>query len=630
MEHRRAIVTGVSRALVVALLSLVLIPVATLIFTAYANGHTDRTFVDDMDGRIAADTTMSPDRKRQASAFYRSHPLSSACSDPDDGPDSFREAVCPRGSMVWQFQVVEQVAIWTIVGSAVLFAVVLLAGALAFVNRSLRYASFVAGWRLTTIASAVTVTVQSALLVWLSFWVTAYFMEKYFVKLVAIAGIGAAVAVFFAVWTLFRRFPSDNAIDGELLAEADAPRLWDRIRQLAQRLGTAPPDQIVAGIDANFFVTEAPLDVDGRRLTGRTLFVSIPLLRVLDQGEADAVLAHELAHLHGGDTRSSARLGPKLQQFDHYCWQMRSGGLTIVTFHLLRLYRMIFSFALARDSREREFLADRTAAQLVAPSAVVRSLVKISAYASYRDDVERELFAQEHEHAGALGIARFVANGLQPYAVSAAFAEAMKTANVPHPYDSHPPLSDRMHNVAHPVDERAFGDIVTSTVERTWADDIVTASQIEERLWTRYEERFAKAHEANLAYRYEPSTDAERALVLRYFPTVEFALKQATVEVSYAGLRRQPDGIDIPWDTVVALTFKDGTFGNALVVTHPEKALLRRRTTTIRLSGLGKEKAAFREAVNRYWTRHQFMRAYQDVSTEAQAPAAPEPLDAQA
>jgi len=96
-------------------------------------------------------------------------------------------------------------------------------------------------------------------------------------------------------------------------------------------------------------VTEAPLDVQQQTLTGRSLYVSLPLLRLLDRSEADAVLIHELAHLRGGDTASSAKLGPKLVDFDHYCRLMLHGGATIVIFHVMNLYRLIFELALQRD-----------------------------------------------------------------------------------------------------------------------------------------------------------------------------------------------------------------------------------------------------------------------------------------
>jgi Zn-dependent protease with chaperone function len=602
------------KVFLLCLLSLFLVPAATLVFTEYAQHGDDVSFLQRVDARIDAASNMSTDERQQVRSYYHAHPPSIACADLDPQDQEFHDKVCAPFSEMWQFHLADRTAFWTLVGGAALLLVALALGALAFANRGLRYASFVAGWRLMTWSSAATVLVQGVLCVWLSFWVTAYFWHSYYVKLVALAGICAAVAVFLAISMLFRRFPADDEIEGEPLGEADAPRLWERVRQLAGRVGTAPPDHIVAGIDTNFFVTETPHTVGGQVLRGRTLFVSIPLLRVLDQSEADAVLAHELAHLGGGDTRSGAALGPKLQQFDHYTAQMRRGGLTVVAHYLLRLYRMIFQFALSRASREREYAADRTAAQLVSPQGIVRSLVKIAAYARYRNHVENELFSHDQRHGGSLGIAGFVAEGLHPYATSAAFVDAMKTAGVPHPYDSHPPLEERMRNVGHAVPAGEYGAIVTAVPQASWADEILTAHAIEQRLWTDYEQRFAAAHERSLAYRYEPATDEERALVLKYFPGVLFDLgKERTFEVHYTGMRTS-DGIEVPWEAVKGLTYKDGSFGDALVVTHHEKGMLGAKSTTLKLRGIGKQKAALKEAVGQYWHRHQVMRANQSAA----------------
>ncbi|QSI30998.1 M48 family metalloprotease [Variovorax sp. RKNM96] len=613
MAFARTIHADLLRVFLLTLVSLFAIPAATLVFTEYALRSQDAEFLQSIEKRINADARLNATDKAEATAFYRSHPLSKACDATAPEDKNFHDKVCSPYSMQWQFHWADRAAIWTLALGAALLAAALVLGALAFANRGLRYASFVAGWRLMTVSSAVEVVLQSAMLVWLSFWLTAFFWHSYYVKLIAIAGIAAAAAVFYAVYTLFKKLPSVNAIDGELIAQADAPRLWERIRQLAGRVKTAPPDQIVAGIDTNFFVTEAPIEVGGRTLNGRTLFVSIPLLRVLDQSEADAVLAHELAHLGGGDTRSSAALGPKLRQFDQYTWKMRSGGLTIVAHYLLRLYRMIFEFALARDSREREYKADRVSAGLTAPSAIVQSLIKISAYASYRNDVEQKLFAQNRQHDGALGIARFVADGLPPYASSEAFIETMKTADVPHPYDSHPPLLERMRNVDHHVPESVYGAIVATAPQATWADEIETAPAIEQRLWSEYEQRFVQNHELSLAYRYEPANEEERIVVLRHFPPLEFALKGGErIGVDYTGLHPSADGgSTIAWDEVKGLTYKDGSFGDTLIVTHHDKGMLGARTTKVKVAGLGKQKDNFRDAVGRYWQRHQIMRAQQ-------------------
>ncbi len=621
MAPAQTIRADLLRVFFLTLVSLFAIPAATLLFTEYALRSQDTTFLQSIERRIAADTRLSASDKAETTAFYRSHPLSKACDATAAEDKDFHDKVCSPYSMQWQFHWADRAAIWTIVLGAALLAAALVLGALAFANRGLRYASFVAGWRLMTLSSAVEVVLQGAMVVWLSFWLTAYFWHSYYIKLIAIAGIAAAAAVFYAVYTLFKTLPSGNEIEGELIAEADAPRLWERIRQLAGRVQTAPPDQIVAGIDTNFFVTEAPCEVRGRTLNGRTLFVSIPLLRVLDQTEADAVLAHELAHLGGGDTRSSAALGPKLLQFDQYTWNMRGAGLTIVAHYLLRLYRMIFAFALARDSREREYKADRVAAGLTAPSAIVQSLIKISAYASYRNDVEQKLFEQNRQHDGALGIAGFVAAGLPPYASSDAFIEAMKTADVPHPYDSHPPLLERMRNVGHHVPESAYGAIVATAPQASWADFIETAAAIEQRMWSEYEQRFVENHELSLAYRYEPATEEERAVVLRHFPPIGFALKNGNrIDISYSGLHPSAEGASpIPWDEVKGLTYKDSSFGDTLIVTHPDKRKLGgARTTKVKLGGLGKQKEHFKAAVGHYWQRHQIMRAQQQQQHQQQ------------
>ena len=598
------------RVFALTLVWLFAIPAVTLAFTQYVLRSEDASFLAGAEAHFAAETRLSAEEKAQAVGYYRAHPLSASCAAAAPQDQRFHERFCPTFGFQWQFQAADRVAFWTLVYGAALLAIALALGALAFTDRSLRYASFVAGWRLMTVSSAAEILLQGSMLLWLSFWLPAYFWERFSVKLVAIAGLVAALAVALAIRSMFRRSADVFEIEGEVLAEADAPALWQRLRELAARVGTAPPDHVVAGIDNNFFVTEAPCVVAGRALSGRTLFVSIPLLRVLESSEADAVLAHELAHFGGGDTRSSAALGPKLRDFDRYTWKMRTGGLTVVAHYLLRLYRMIFEFALARDSRERERTADLTAARVTAPAAIVDSLVKISAYSSYRANVERRLFAHDREHDGALGIAGFVAAGLVPFAASPDFVAAMQSADVPHPYDSHPPLAERMKNVGHVVAESGYGAIVTRAPQATWAAEIATAAAIEQRLWADYEQRFARSHELSLAYRYEPANEDERAVVLRHFPPVSFALaKGSHIEVSAAGLASAQG--TIAWDEVKALTLQDRRFAPALIVTHPDKGLLGARKTTVKLNGIGKEIAALRSTVGRYWHRHQVMRAQQ-------------------
>jgi Zn-dependent protease with chaperone function len=600
------------QAVLLSLLALFAIPLLTWVFANHALHQDDTEFLQRIESRIHADTRLAPAETQTAIDFYRAHPPSTMCESDDPETQRYRDGVCGRFGEIWQFNVVRSLAFWTLVGGAVVLLAIAALGAMAFVNRPLQYLSFASGWHFMTLASALEITAQGAMCVWLSFWLMAYYSHEYSPKLVIAVGVCVLIAAAVIVMKIFHRAERGNVVAGELISEADAPRLWQRIRQMAERLKTTPPDHLVAGIDANFFVTEAPLSVGGRTLEGRKLFVSIPLLQQLGVEEADAVLGHELAHLSGGDARSSAALGPKLMQYDIYLQHIRAGGLSRVVHPFLLLFRMIFQLALARDSRTREFKADSAAAQLVSPEAISRSLVKIAAYANYRADTEARLFGRDQKLGEQLGIAGSVAQGLRPWAASAEFAGAMTTAAVPHPYDSHPPMRERMANVGHAVPEADYAAIVSLQPEATWVDDIGTAAAVEERLWAAYEKQFARDHEMNLAYRYEPANDEERALVLAYFPPQSFKLKgDRTIEVNYTGIQPPLGAAPIPWDAVKGLKFRSGNFGDALVVTLHEKGLIGAKTVKIKVGGLRKDKARFQKMLVHYWQRHQFMRAYQ-------------------
>ncbi|MBI3729450.1 MAG: M48 family metalloprotease [Burkholderiales bacterium] len=611
MSAGLSIKKDLAKILVYSLLSLFLIPAFTYWFSQHVENKQDEKFLSFVSQQIDTDSKLTTDEKFQQQEFFRQYPPSKICDSNIVEAASYRERVCAGYSDNWQFVMARKVSAWTMAGGVVLLISVLLLGALAFLNEKAQYLSFVTGWRVLTLSCTAGTIAQGAMLMWLSFWVTAYFMNRYSVKLIAVAVIFVAIAVFYVIVSIFKRVNNNHQIQGELISEQAAPGLWQRIRDLATRLKTAAPDNIVAGIDANFFVTESPLNVSGRSLRGRSLFISIPLLRLLSQSEADAVLAHELAHFRGGDTANSAALGPKLAQYDQYCFEMRSAHVPTV-FYLMCLYRMIFEIASARNSRDREFLADRIAAKVIAPTAVTYSLIKIAAYANYRNEIENQLFSRNERHGASVGIAQFVASGLHPYARSSAFIDTMKHASVPHPYDSHPKMTERMENVGHVISEADYGAIVTSVPTQTWATDIQVADEIEARLWTSYEEDFSQAHEHSLAYRYEPANEEEAALVLRYFPPVEFSLSEGkAIQVTYAGWILPDETEPLAWDRVDTYAYEDGMLSDTLTIKHPEKGMLGAKSTKVKLAGIKKVREEFKNVSGHYWHRHQVMRHQQ-------------------
>ncbi|HZX33165.1 MAG TPA: M48 family metallopeptidase [Rhodocyclaceae bacterium] len=598
-----------TRIVVTALVSLFLVPLCTYLFVAYALPRQDADILAAIERQVDQDRRLDEQGRLGNKLFFRNIPASRTCGNPSPELASYREAVCPQYSPLWQFHMVKKVSGAALLAGVLLLAAISALGFAAFANRRAQYLSFVLGWRLLTVASAAEVVVQGSLLVWLSFWVTAYFFHVYILKLILLFGIAAALGIFYAIVCIFKRAPRDTGVEGTVVGKSSAPALWAHVGAMAKAVGTAPPDHIVAGIDTNFFVTEAPLRVGQQTLKGRSLFISLPLLRLLDRGEADAVLAHELAHFGAGDTASNAALGPKLTQYDYYCAMMASAGLTLLAFCLLRLYRVIFEFALKRDSRAREFLADKVAAAQVSAQAIITALIKVGAYAKYRNQIEEGLFAQSEKHSESIGIARRIADGLAPYAASAQFLDAMGSVDMPHPFDSHPPLSERMLNVAHRVRLQDYPGIVSGTPDATWVADIEDADGIEERLWNAYENRFAAAHEQNLAYRYRPANEEERAIVLKYFPPLVFPLRGAKqVEISYEGLVLPKAPELLSWDSVANLKYEDGYGGDVLEIVHPEKGWFGSKTTKVKLPGIRKQRDNFKAALGHYWQRHQIMR----------------------
>jgi hypothetical protein len=346
------------------------------------------------------------------------------------------------------------------------------------------------------------------------------------------------------------------------------------------------------------------------------------MLRILETEEADAVLAHELGHFLGGDAENRAALGPKLAEYDEYAGRMRHRILTLVASLLLDAYRLVFELAISRASREREFAADAVASRSTSRRALAHALVKTAAYAAYRSEVESALLELRDRHDGPIGIAGRIAAGLPAFTRSELFASLLADARAPHPFDSHPSLRERLERAEARIEAAEFAEIACARPQTSWADAIEDADGIEQRLWQEFEADFAKLHEEVLAYRYEPANDAERELVLRYFPDLQFALKHGhTIGVGYAGLALPEAAGTIAWDEVYALRYDDAIAGSdRLTIEHPEKGWLGRRKTVVRLAFARGQSAAFTEAVGSYWHRHQVMRS-QAPSQEAAASA---------
>ncbi|BCQ41366.1 hypothetical protein ERHA54_39690 [Erwinia rhapontici] len=609
MNQLTALKKGYAKVFLWLLVTLFLIPTITLVFAEYGTRQLDQEyseiFIDDARGQ-GQDVN-------KLTAFLQQNPPSSVCGVVPDDLLDYQGAVCAEKSELWQFWMMDKVAFWTLVGGVAMLLMIVLFSVLAFKNRQGQLQSLTLARPFLMLASALEVLVQGGMLVWLSFWGTAFFTQTYYPKLVMAMGLLVLVAMFYMIRGIFKKLPRDEDVEGEVVTREAAPELWARIDALASQVGTTPPDHIIAGIDTNFYVTEAPLSVNEQALNGRKLYVSIPLLRQLTTAQADGVMVHELTHLHEGDTASGALLGPKLHRFDQYIHLMSSDVSTLVVFYPLCLYRMLFELAWQRNSREREFVADRSAANVITPAAIVESLIKISAYASYRSEVEQMLFENKTLHGNELGISKAIAIGLPQHVNSPDFISVMREQNVPHPFDSHPPLADRMRNVGYTIDETGYAAIAAELPTESWVDLMPVASDIEQHLWQKYEQDFSSAHEQSLAWRYEPEGEEETALVLKHFPPAAWTLKDGNpIEITYQGIVKPGTAELLPWDNIKNINVIRRFGTDVLYLQHVQPNAAGKKRTEIRLPGVKKDIEVFKYTLSHYWQRHQTMRALQE------------------
>lgn len=148
----------------------------------------------------------------------------------------------------------------------------------------------------------------------------------------------------------------------------EAPGLWRLTREVAEKLGTRPLDEIRVAPGTEMAVYERGSYRDRRRDVGRrTLVMGLGLLADFDQNPFRAVLAHEYGHLSHRDTAGGDVALRVNQDMIKFAYAMAHAGQAVwwnIGFQFLRLYHFLFRRISHGATRLQEVLADRAAARL--------------------------------------------------------------------------------------------------------------------------------------------------------------------------------------------------------------------------------------------------------------------------
>jgi Zn-dependent protease with chaperone function len=519
---------GFAKTFILPALLIFLIPVVAFLFFRHAQGQYNDQFREAVLKEIRADKSVSEAKRSEAIAFFNAVPASELAKHDETAgmlTDSSRTDLA-------MFRWAIRLSALSVVGG---IAVLLFAGVcvlLSLRSHLVQYLTLSAGWHVLRIYGAVQVVIQGVLLVGLSYWVTALWFHRYIPKLIFVVACLAVLAAVAVIRSIFKRLDTKFEVEGTALSPEIAAPLWEQLRSLCTRIGTAPPDQVIAGIDDNFFVTEQPVTIEGNTLHGRTLYVSLALLKQLNGHEADAVLAHEMAHFSGQDTVYTKRISPLLVRYGHYLGALHQGGITLPVYHFMACFRALFELSLRRLGRQREFRADRIAAETTSPSAFAGAMLRIVTYSKYRRQIEQGLFEQERALESA-DIGKQVESGFPAYAASFASNTELGSEETPHPFDTHPPVSQRLDAVGAGLGSASASAVLTRPGDGHWYRRIDGAEQLERRQWDQFETRFREYHQKTLPYRFLPATDEELAIVVAAFPEVSFAGTNGTLTMDH-------------------------------------------------------------------------------------------------
>jgi Zn-dependent protease with chaperone function len=259
------------------------------------------------------------------------------------------------------------------------------------------------------------------------------------------------------VWSVVPRRDRFSA-PGPRLDASCHPRLFTEVNRLATALDEPLPQEVYLIPEVNAWVAERGglMGFGSRRVMG----LGLPLLQILTVSQFRAVLAHEFGHYYGGDTR----LGPwvyktrmamvralvGLGQPSALMSAVTQAAVARLAYHVvtrtLVAYWNLFLRTTQLVSRRQEYRADEIACYVVGSHSLVEGLQRIhrgsAALAAYGNEVGRILSAG-YRPPIAEGFAQFIAANNVRQALD---SQLEKELVQPHtsPYDSHPPLRDRL------------------------------------------------------------------------------------------------------------------------------------------------------------------------------------------
>ena len=315
-------------------------------------------------------------------------------------------------------------------------------------------------------------------------------------------GVPATVLTARAIYTLFFTMPT---LEGIAITARRGPRLRALVEDVRRRIGAPRVHRILVTDSFNASVLQVPRA--GIFWPRNTLLLGYPLLATLSSDQLRAVIAHELGHITHAHGRFSSWVYRTRATWLRLIGELESRGATpLFARRLFRWYVPRLNRASAAVSRGQELLADRLAADITSAELTAQALVacQIGEHA-LRETFWPQIFKKVHDDPEPPGAFSMMGpNVWRRVRTDHGRLLDVLVETDPSPYDTHPPLLDRLTRIGQQPTLPAA--VVSSAADELLAehkDEIVAALDDDFRAaraddWRRRHEEL-RANRARLA-----------------------------------------------------------------------------------------------------------------------------------
>jgi Zn-dependent protease with chaperone function len=333
-----------------------------------------------------------------------------------------------------------------------LLLVIWIAGSVSRNSRHLLLWLFRPGLYITGIIIIILVVMHAGIAMATIYYVESALIKRIHVFIIGMIGLGALVGVIAIVSNILPMIHVAKAfVIGKSLSQNEAPDLWHRVKAIAERLHSLYPDNVVVGLDPNFFVTEANVVCLSGNYAGLTLYCSLPLMRILNITEFQAIVGHELSHYKGLDTKFSKKFFPIYRGTSNAIYALlntggEEGAYRIALFPAIAVFSYFlecFSIAESNISRNRELEADKGGVTVSDGRSFASALVKVHAFSGFWEGFRQIAAKTLQEGKVFINASKTYSDAITAHANPEVF-EGLADTRLSHPTDSHPPLNIRL------------------------------------------------------------------------------------------------------------------------------------------------------------------------------------------